>query len=346
MSPTSEADSESHLRNLASLVAECRQLAQRLDGLRDAPDRRSAPFLHRQLSQVLQLLEQSTRTALEWANDAVSSSAASEGGFFGRLKRSFRGAQKREAESSTEGLQGNSWTIAIPELIGFLSTARKTGALWVHAPDETFLLQIRDGVLVHATSDQTPEGERLGELLVAAGALSADELASFLEQEKSSQMLGIGLYRAKRIREEDLVRALTNQVQRLFDRMLNSRHSVFRFQEGAQILVEHHVRLNVMQLLLETARMFDERTAKDLPPSAAAAERPEHALVEAVEGRLTDMLEKDAEPKPVRPSSADKGGETALESAAEPAEKVEPLAQADGAGVAQPGAQPADPSRK
>lgn len=305
MSPTREAEPESQLRKLASLVAECRELAQRLDGLGSAPDRQAAPFLYRQLSQALQVLEQSVRAAGERAQAGGTASPASEGGFFGRLKRSLRGPDRRAQEKGDEGLQGNSWTIAIPELIGFLSNARKTGALWVHAPGEIFLLQIRDGVLVHATSDRTPEGERLGEILVEAGALSAEDLATFLKGAQTAEMLGIALYREQRISEEQLLDALTIQAQRLFHRMLSTRHCVFRFQEGAQILVEHHVRLNVMQLLLETARTFDERTKGELAAAeVTAAELSGRALVEAVSDVLEGAPPEGDEPAPVRPSQA------------------------------------------
>lgn len=263
MPPTREAQQEAELRTLASLIARCRELATRLDGLETGPGREAAPFLYRQLSQALQTLEGSVRRAVAQVEETSVAEAAESAGFFGRLKRSLRGGSRKEERQNEEGLQGNSWTIPIPELIGFLSNARKTGALWVHAPNETFLLQIRDGVLLHATSDSTPEGERLGELLVAAGALSAEELTSFLATNKQAGVLGLNLCRAGRISEEKLLVVLAEQVQRLFHRMLSARNSVFRFQEGAELLVQHHVRLNVMQLLLETARTFDERSMKD-----------------------------------------------------------------------------------
>ncbi len=302
-----EAQPESALRELANLVAESRELARRLDALAIEPG--AAPFLFRQLGQSLAVLDASVRAARE----RVQGGAQPSGGFLGRLKRSLRGGSRREEEKCDEGLQGNSWTIAIPELIGFLSNTRKTGALWVHAPGETFLLQMREGVLVHATSDSTPEGERLGELLVENGALTADELKAFLDQMQAPGMIGIALFREKRIREEDLIEALTNQVQRLFHRMLNAGHCVFRFQEGAQLLAEHHVRLNVMQLLLETARTFDERT-KDRTRAAAAAAGELEALIEAASAPRGEL--ERAEPAVPR-AGADGGAKEAAGADAE-----------------------------
>lgn len=282
MPPTREAQQEAELHTLATLIAKCRELAVRLDRLDVAPGREVAPFLYRQLSQALQALQGSVQRAVEHADDSSAGDGGS-GGFFGRLKRSLRGGAKKEERKSAEGLQGNSWTIPIPELIGFLSNARKTGALWVHAPNETFLLQIRDGALLHATSDSTPEGERLGELLVDAGLLSAEELKSFLASNNQAGVLGLNLRRAGRISEEDLMAVLAEQIQRLFHRMLSARNSVFRFQEGVELLVQHHVRLNVMQLLLETARTFDEQTMKDgLEALAAGPTLSAQALEEAL----------------------------------------------------------------
>jgi len=319
-----QPDPEEALRTLAGLVAECRELAGKLGHLDAVPSRRAAPFLYRQFAQSLQLLGQAVQVAGERAEDATAGSSSTQGGgLLGRLKRSILGGSRKEEERLDEGLQGNSWTIAIPELIGFLSNARKTGALWVHAPNETFLLQLRDGVLLHATSDCTPEGERLGELLVAEGALSAEELASFLATPSSSGILGLSLHREGLVTEEELLQALAIQVQRLFHRMLSARNSVFRFQEGVELLIEHHVHLNCMQLLLETAKAFDERAAGDLAAAAAevvisAAEAPLEREAEALLDAVLDDLAGDrltTAPTEGGQSSDDEDVRPALESA-------------------------------
>ena len=82
MSSNPTNDSEIQLRNLASLVAECRELAGKLDRL-DEVSRQTAPFLFRQLGQSLQLLDQSVKKTLErneGASTPSSSSVCATGG--------------------------------------------------------------------------------------------------------------------------------------------------------------------------------------------------------------------------------------------------------------------------
>ena len=265
MAPTA-VDPEALLSSLANLVAECRDLAQRVAALDTEAARNTAPFLHRQLGQSFKQLEAAIATAEGREGPSREGAPqASGGGLFGKLKRSLIGEKSDgQPQALREGLQGNSETVGIPELIAFLANSRKTGALWVHAPDETFLIQLRDGSLLHATSDRTPQGERLGEILVAQGSLKRGELASFLEQSKGTGLLGRRLFEEGRISEEQLIGALAAQVQHLFHRMLSTRSAIFRFEEGAELLVEYHVRLNCMQLLLETARTFDEASVRGL----------------------------------------------------------------------------------
>lgn len=278
MSSISDSDHEARLRSLASMVAECRSLSSKLGSFDATASRKAAPFLHRQLMQALKLLGQ----AVQEAGGPEEEGDASRG-FFARLKRGKRRSDKAGV-AEDDGLQGNSWTIPIPELIGFLSNARKTGVLWVHAPSETFLVQIKDGALLHATSDGTPEGDRLGEILVEQGALRSSDLTSFLEENLRSGMLGVALFREGVVSQSELLHGLSAQVQRLFHRMLNAKHAVFRFQEGVELLVEHHIRLNVTQLLLEAAKTLDEA-------SAARLEAAAHDVVEDGLETLGDVLE-------------------------------------------------------
>jgi len=257
--PTDES-----LRFLASLVAECRGVTSKFSRLGDLPARDEAPFLYRQLDQVLRDLRGATSAALE--TTAGKEEEREQGGFFGKLRRSLMGSDDGEAGADggeekghpEDGLQGNSWTIPIPDLIGFLATARKSGVLWVHAPNETFMLEIRDGNLLHAASDHTPPGQRLGEVLVEQGTLTEEALEEFLANQEEPGMLGAELVRSGLVDDAQLRAALSVQVQGLFGRLLNATEAIFRFQEGHSLLVERTLQANVTQLMLESARLNDE----------------------------------------------------------------------------------------
>ena len=47
-------------------------------------------------------------------------------------------------------------------------------------PKESFLLGLYEGRLIHATGDTPPDGQRLGEILIELGFLSANDLEGFL----------------------------------------------------------------------------------------------------------------------------------------------------------------------
>ena len=267
-------DLEQSIRALANLIAQCNGIASRLDDFRRLyPPPADAPFLHRQLEQALRYLQRSIdgRLLTERKPAHKELEAKGEEGMLLRIKRSFFRQREGEEEQETvskadlfakvqrEGLQGNSWTIPIPELIGFLATGRKSGVLWVHDPHETFLLELRNGRLAHATSDRTPVGERLGEVLIDQGTLTERTLQDFLQHYTKSQgMLGDALKDAGLITARDLERALAAQVQHLFLRLLRAKNAIFRFEEGMQLLIAQHVELNITQLLLESARAHDE----------------------------------------------------------------------------------------
>ena len=161
---------------------------------------------------------------------------------------------------SHQGLQGNTLTVSLTELLGFLSFARKTGVLWVDAPDENFLIGLVEGRMMHASSDRTPEGLRLGEVLVHLGHLTRRQLERFLEKcrEEGASISGEILLKHGMISEEELHAALRYQVQQLVMRVVGTKTAIFRFREGMEILLACKVDLDINRLLLETARNLDE----------------------------------------------------------------------------------------
>ena len=260
---------------LANLVVRLQRLGSEIQAKKSKlPDTNEAPFLHRQLENAVQHLLQNLSTLNPYAkwdagNEPAGKAREAEElspGFLKRIRRSLtRRTDKPNAvpvgteDRRKEGLQGNSWTVPLPDLIGFLSSRHKTGVLWVHAPNETFLIELRDGNLVHAASDRTPDGLRIGEILIAQGVLKKKDLHGFLEgREKGESPLGTALREQGLINSQELEDALKYQVQQLFHRLLKTENAIFRFQESMQLMLAQHVDLNITQLLLESARVHDE----------------------------------------------------------------------------------------
>jgi hypothetical protein len=253
MVPQPEADPT----QLARLIVRCRELHGFVEQVQpNLPSRAESPFLHGQLEDVIRLLRESLKRFDEGAPEE-SGRGSRRDGLFGRLLGRNRATGK--GERRRVDLQGNSWTVPVSELVGFLSNSGKTGILSVHTNRESYMIEMRDGDLVRAKSDHTPDGHRLGELLVAAGALDEDEVPVLVEEARSkSKHLGSHLLDAARVTKGALREALGLQVQALFYRLMSTENAVYEFQEGAALSDAQDLDLNVMQLLLEGARLHDE----------------------------------------------------------------------------------------
>ena len=157
---------------------------------------------------------------------------------------------------------GHSRAIGITEALEFLSFYQKTGLLHVATTGENFVLQLDKGEVVHAASDNSPPGLRLGEILVMQGALTAETLRELLNK-GSKRRLGEMLQEDDLVDKRDLRRALEYQVQQLFTRLFSADETYFVFREGAIETSDGRLRMSVTSLLLESASSVDEQGADE-----------------------------------------------------------------------------------
>ena len=287
MSPTPAVPkSDSHA--LGSLLERCLALCGETKGSLGALAQEKQEFLTTNLRDALENLELILRVL-----DKESGRKGEPQGLLGRLTR---GLAKRETERgepraelpelsvSRQGLQGTSWTIPLTELVGFLAYGRKTGVLWVDSPEENFLLGLEDGRLMHATSDRTPEGLRVGEILVGQGFLTRTQLERFLAQraEGEEELAGESLLTAGMINADELHGALVHQVQQLFLRLIDTKSAIFRFREGMRVQLAYQVDLNIPKLLLESARVHDELSTEDSRLKAIVGDLAGHGAAAGV----------------------------------------------------------------
>lgn len=272
---------------LARVVLQCREFHAHLKGLEGTlPAREETPFLYRQLDEVADMLHETLRTL--GGDVPILMQDVRAPGFFNRLKKSFTRLTggKMKIDDGVVDLQGNAWTIPTPEVIGFLANSHKTGVLWVHTYRENFMIEIRNGCLVNATSDRTPDGMRLGEIFVEMEIFDDDAVQRHVElAAESGQPLGSYLLSAEVIDEHELRQALSTQVQSLFHRLMQAENALYRFQEGMEVTSAKDLDLNVTSLLLESARVLDEESWMNL----------EDVLTEEDEDEGADGEEEDAE---------------------------------------------------
>jgi hypothetical protein len=179
----------------------------------------------------------------------------------------------RPGDPRDSNLFGDSRALQVADLLGLLSSLEKSGLLWVTTARERFLLQIDGGRITYAQSDRPPRGTRLGEMLVRAGALHPDELAVVLASARDAgQTLGAWLLAANRVAPAQLHLALASQVQQIFHRVFAAPDATYQFEAGKRLAATEDVRLNVVQLLLESARMHDEKLELPVPIGTARTE--------------------------------------------------------------------------
>lgn len=259
---------------LAELVKKCTTLCQSAEAALGhlPPDKES--FLSSNLGDVLTQLTLVLRMV---GQEPSESKRKEERKSF--LRKLFNRSQVQEDhpfeppkfDVSRQGLQGNSSTVSMAELLSFLSFGRRTGILWVDTPEENFMIGMVDGHVQHATSDHSPEGLRLGEVLVGMGFLTRRQLERFIEkmQESKETISGEVLVKNEMISEEELKTALRQQVQQLIGRVVESKTAIFRFREAIEVQLAHHVKIDINQLLLESARALDEASNASLRTGVA-----------------------------------------------------------------------------
>jgi len=255
---------------LARLVLRVRELKAHIEQLAATlPDRTSAPFLYRQLDDQLERLGDSVRALGNGSGEARETT---------QQRRSFLSRFLGKSEGPKVGqddrfdLEGNAWTIPVSELIGFLSNSGKTGILSVDSSDERFVVEIQSGVLMRATSNRTPDGLRLGELLVEQGKLKARDVSRFVRLAREADMsLGEYLVSHAHVTERELRHALAVQAQGLFFRLISTEDCVYRYQDGVNLEGAKELGLNVTQLLLEGARRKDEARGSAIAARQLAA---------------------------------------------------------------------------
>jgi len=183
-------------------------------------------------------------------------------------------------------LRGSATLVALPDLLTFLCSIKKTGVLLVDAIDERFAVELREGDIVHAHSDCAPAGERLGDVLVEQGVITQVDLDALLagrSKTRGEDRLGTRLIERGYGSTEQLLAALEVQIRRLFHRLFTTVATELVFWEGPCVWGEDGMRLNATKLLLDGARAMDESSrhgevAQDLAAVADVDAGIEHDM--------------------------------------------------------------------
>ena len=157
---------------------------------------------------------------------------------------------------------GDLQLLAVPDLLEFLKTSRRTGTLMISSEPGTGAIHLRNGMITGAAS---PGSKSLGDFLVAGGALSAEQLPAVVAKQRgrpAEALLG-SLIVAEGLADATAVQAaLTRQVIAVIIEMLGWTSGRFAFEpEHAKARTSEgdiDIELDTQGVLLDALREFDE----------------------------------------------------------------------------------------
>jgi hypothetical protein len=155
-------------------------------------------------------------------------------------------------------LRGNLSTMSVPEVLQFLGSARRTGVLHVDAGTQRKDVLVEDGAIVFCSAGAAKE--MLGHHLLAHTSLSELDLhEAFAEQDASGRRLGEILVSAGKIAAEELDRLLHSKLEDSLYDVFTWRAGMFDYEERGLRASDAPVRLDLgwFDALKEGARRAD-----------------------------------------------------------------------------------------
>jgi hypothetical protein len=182
--------------------------------------------------------------------------------------------ESRREPVETRGMRGTTDVIGVPDLVGLLSSLRKTGTLALHAGEAMFVFEFQEGRIVHAVTNQPDPELRLGTILMAQNKLTEQQLQASLDASaQTKDLLGSHLVHSATVSASDLRGALDVQVQRIFERAFALPFARFTFVDGSISQIAQRTAVNTTHLLLEAARQQDDARRRGQRESTGTAAR-------------------------------------------------------------------------
>ncbi len=158
------------------------------------------------------------------------------------------------AESST--LRGRLSDVGLPTVLSILKDAKRTGVVSLVNAGVRKSIYFLDGKLVFAASSLTQD--RLGEVLLRGGKISADEYLRLSQMIRGGQRLGKALVESGVLSPKDLWWAIEQQVKEIVWSIFNWEDGYFHFDEDDQPRKEKITfDLDVEKLVVEGIRRAD-----------------------------------------------------------------------------------------
>lgn len=164
-------------------------------------------------------------------------------------------------------LSGSEGILSGPDLVSFLGVQQKTGLLEIRTPNQSFTLELDAGQVAHLQSNRAGKGERLGDILVEMGIVDRRAVEEAYRAHPRGRV-GELLLNNGLVKQEQLFEALQRQIHVLFQRLASEPMERFTFWAGPLLHAQERLRLNATALMLEAARVKDERGRNEPSQSA------------------------------------------------------------------------------
>ncbi|HEX5761146.1 MAG TPA: DUF4388 domain-containing protein, partial [Thermoanaerobaculia bacterium] len=179
------------------------------------------------------------------------------------------------------GISGSLQDVSVADVMQFIHLGRRTGTLVLSRGRERSLIGFHLGKLVSAQAPRTP---KLGDLLLGMGLVAPDTLQAAVEAQERAverRTLGQELVAAGAIEPQALRNAVVRQIEQAVSEVMVWDRGSFEFAVDDLRPVDDvalypgdvlpDADINTQMVLLEAARMFDERNRR---PGAAGDEGP------------------------------------------------------------------------
>lgn len=175
--------------------------------------------------------------------------------------------ERPRVPASRVAFAGQLQMLAVPDLLDFLKSSRRTGTLVLTSDGGMGAVHLRNGMITSAAS---PNGTRLGKLLLDGGHVQEDQLAEVAmaqESEKPDRLLGGLLVSRGIVGEADVRAALERQVYSAVTELVQWTSGDFAFEpdrpheetDQPPGVEEIDVEFDTQGVLLDVLRALDEQ---------------------------------------------------------------------------------------
>ena len=209
-------------------------------------------------------------------------------------------------------ISGSLEDVSVSDVMQFIHLGRRTGTLMLARGSSRAMIGFHEGRLISAQGPTTP---KLGDLLVRSGALDQKTLQLAVQQQQEAgirQTLGQILIAQGAVAEESLREVVSEQIESTVSDLVTWENGTFEFAVDDLTPIDEiavfpadvvpGTDMNTQMVLLEAARIFDERNRSPVEEAASSPELDDtHPVLEGT-------LESPPQPSSGPPARSDQTG--------------------------------------